>query len=94
MMTTAPFQALLNLLADPDLQHVKLCVWKVHWGVFCPFHEEVEVTVKGKTLAETIDDLGLATIRGHPDWIQLDWEAMVEVFGAGERIMKIRDMDY
>ncbi|KAI1425772.1 hypothetical protein F5Y12DRAFT_713851 [Xylaria sp. FL1777] len=94
MLATGPFQALLNLLADPDLRHVELCVWKVHWGVFCPFHGELEVTAKGKTLPETIDNHGLATIRGHPDWIQLDWKAMLEVYGTGERIMKVGDADF
>ncbi|KAJ8129723.1 hypothetical protein O1611_g3908 [Lasiodiplodia mahajangana] len=90
-MARQPFQALLNLLSDPDLQHVELCVWKVHWAVFCPFHKKLEATTKGKTPRETVDDHGLATIRGHEDWIQLDWKAMVDVFGTGERIMKIKE---
>ncbi|KAI0976787.1 hypothetical protein F4678DRAFT_124187 [Xylaria arbuscula] len=94
LLTTAPFQALLNLLADPDLRHVELCVWKVHWGVFCPFHENIGTTGKGRTLTETMDSHGLATIRGYPDWVQLDWEAMVKVFGTGERIVKVRDADF
>ncbi|KAK5632658.1 hypothetical protein RRF57_008372 [Xylaria bambusicola] len=92
LMTTVPFQALLDLLADPDLQHVELCVSKVHWNIFCPFHEKLEAAAKGKT-SETMDDHGRATIRGHPDWIQLDWQAMVEDFRTGERIIKIRDVD-
>lgn len=91
-MTTPPFQALLNLLSDPDLQHVELCVWKVHWNIFCRFHECLEIAAKGKT-SEIMDDHGLATIRGHPDWIQLDWETMVELFRTGEAVMKIRDVD-
>ncbi|KAI0804393.1 hypothetical protein GGR55DRAFT_314977 [Xylaria sp. FL0064] len=94
MMTTAPFQSLLNLLADPDLRYVELCVWKVHWNVFCAFHESVEVATKGKALTETMDDHGLATIRGHPDWIQLDWQAMVEAFRTGERIVKVKDTEF
>ncbi|KAI0517147.1 hypothetical protein F5B22DRAFT_130335 [Xylaria bambusicola] len=92
IMTTVPFQALLDLLADPDLQHVELCVWKVHWSIFCRFHENLEASTKEKT-SETVDDHGLATIRGHPDWIQLDWQAMIENFRAGERILKIKDVD-
>ncbi|KAI0410168.1 hypothetical protein F4802DRAFT_17084 [Xylaria palmicola] len=91
MMTRLPFQALLNLLADPDLQHVELCVWKVHWAVFCPFHRIVDASTKGKTPAEAIDDYGLATIRGQLDWIQLDWQAMVNMLGTGKPILKVRE---
>jgi hypothetical protein len=95
MMTRPPFQALLKLLADPDLQHVELCVWKVHWAVFCPFHKSVEeVTKKGKTLAESVDDHGLATIRGNSDWIELDWGRMVNVLGTSDRIFKIGETGF
>ncbi|KAI1358701.1 hypothetical protein F5Y08DRAFT_332892 [Xylaria arbuscula] len=93
LMTTSPFQALLNLLSDPDLHHVELCVWKVHWNIFCRFHENLEIAAKGKT-SETVDDHGLATIRGYSDWVQLDWEALVEAFRSGEPVMKIRDVDF
>ncbi|KAI0421782.1 hypothetical protein F5X98DRAFT_222853 [Xylaria grammica] len=94
MMTRLPFQALLNILADPDLRQVELCVWKVHWAIFCPFHEKLEVTAKGDTATETMDDHGLATIRGHPDWIQLDWSAMVDAFRTGNQIIKVREADF
>ncbi|KAI3324474.1 hypothetical protein HD806DRAFT_46789 [Xylariaceae sp. AK1471] len=91
MMTRRPFQALLKLLADPDLQHVELGVWKHHWAVFCPFHKEWEMPTKGNTPTELVDEHGLATIRGISDWIQLDWEKMVNVLGTSERIVKIRE---
>lgn len=91
-MARRPFQALLNLLVDPDLQHVELCVWKVHWALFCPFHKKAEATAKGKP-PEVVDDHGLATMRGHEDWIQLDRESIVNMLGTGERIMKIKEED-
>ncbi|KAI0466597.1 hypothetical protein F4859DRAFT_292309 [Xylaria cf. heliscus] len=93
MMTRLPFQALLNLLADPDLQHVELCVWKVHWAVFCQFHGKLEFVSKGKASTEVVDDHRLATIRGHSDWIQLDWEKMVDLLGTCKRIAKIKEAD-
>ncbi|KAJ2981077.1 hypothetical protein NUW58_g6779 [Xylaria curta] len=91
MMTKQPFQDLLNLLADPDLEHVQLCVWKVHWSIFCPFHSKGEIISKGNTPAEVVDVFGLATIRGHSDWIDLDWEGMVDQVGTGKRIAKINE---
>ncbi|KAI1193252.1 hypothetical protein F5X97DRAFT_45687 [Nemania serpens] len=94
MMARLPFQTLLNLLADPDLQHVELCVWKAHWAVFCPFHKNVDDISKEKIPTEAVDDHGLATIRGHEDWIQLDWETMINVLGTGKRIVKIAEPDY
>ncbi|GAP85355.1 hypothetical protein SAMD00023353_1001610 [Rosellinia necatrix] len=88
-----PFQSLLNLLADPDLLHAELCVWKVHWDIFCPFHAIAERKTKGKNSREVVDEHGLATIRGDADWVQLDWEAMVSVFGSSKRIMKVMETD-
>jgi hypothetical protein len=82
-------RALLKLLADPDLEHVELCVWRHHLAVFCPFHKEAEMMTKGNHLTESVDRFGLATIRGISDWVQLDWETMVKVLGTGERIVKI-----
>ncbi|KAI0545551.1 hypothetical protein F4679DRAFT_576084 [Xylaria curta] len=93
MMTRSPFQALLYLLADPDLQHVELCVWKVHWAIFCPFHEKLELATKGKSSTEVVGDDRLATIRGHSDWVQLDWEKMVDLLGSCTRIAKIKEVD-
>ncbi|KAI0200877.1 hypothetical protein F4808DRAFT_450597 [Astrocystis sublimbata] len=93
MMARLPFQALLSLLADPDLQHVGLFVWKAHWPVYCPFHRDLTLTNNGRPSTETVDANGLATIRGAPDWIQLDWEKMVELVGNCERIVKIEETD-
>ncbi|KAI1131803.1 hypothetical protein F5Y10DRAFT_35325 [Nemania abortiva] len=107
MMARTPFQALLTLLADPDLQHVELCVWNVHWALFCPFHKktedkktkastEGEADTEEKTTREAVDHHGLATITGGPglnDWIQLDWKRMVDVLATGERILKIKEAD-
>ncbi|KAI0397395.1 hypothetical protein F5Y17DRAFT_371548 [Xylariaceae sp. FL0594] len=88
-----PFQALLQILADPDLRHVELSVWGVHWAVFCPFHSTSEVKIKGKTPVESVDERGLATIQGFSDWIQLNWIEMVETLGKGERILKVDSSD-
>lgn len=94
VMARTPFQALFNLLSDPDLQHVEMCVWKVHWVVFCPFHDEANLATKGKPSREVIDSFGLARVEGRSDWIQIDWEAMVHKFGTNNRIMKITEPDF
>ncbi|KAI0108934.1 hypothetical protein GGR51DRAFT_114445 [Nemania sp. FL0031] len=94
MMARPPFQALLNLLSDPDLRHVELYVWRIHWAVFCPFHKEIEATTKGETPRETVDGYGLTSVTNCNEWIQLDWKAMVNMFGISERIMKIKEADY
>lgn len=36
---TSPFQALLRLLADPDLESIELSVGKIHWSIWCPYRE-------------------------------------------------------
>jgi hypothetical protein len=93
MMARTPFQALFSLLSDPDLEHVEMCVWNVHWVVFCPFHGESDLTTKGDALREVVDNHGLARARGSPGWIRLDWKAMVHKFGTNKRIMKITEPD-
>lgn len=93
MMARTPFQALFSLLSDPDLEHVEMCVWKVHWVVFCPFHGETDLTTKGEALREVLDNHGLARANSSPGWIQLDWKAMVHKFGTNKQIMKITEPD-
>jgi hypothetical protein len=36
---TSPFQALLTLMADPDLENVELWVSPAHWSIWCPYRE-------------------------------------------------------
>ncbi|KAI1331356.1 hypothetical protein F5Y16DRAFT_359733 [Xylariaceae sp. FL0255] len=94
VVTRPPFKALLELLGDPDLDNVELLVWKVHWSTFCPFHQEPKVARPSKPLVETVDDLGLATARGgNSEWIELDWQLMLNVLGTGHRIVKIDERD-
>ncbi|KAI1077380.1 hypothetical protein F5B20DRAFT_273592 [Whalleya microplaca] len=85
MVQRPPFQALLRLLADPDLQTVELTAWKVHCPVLCPFHQEVN--------SESINDDGLATL-ADASWVQLDWRAMVDVHGTGQQIMRVGERLY
>ncbi|KAI5864812.1 hypothetical protein GGS23DRAFT_464448 [Durotheca rogersii] len=87
-----PFQALLDLLADPYLEKVELSTWKAHLAVFCPFHREASSLTNRAT--ESTDDQGLATLRNGPDWIELDWRAMNEVHGTGQRIVRIGERTY
>ncbi|KAI1259932.1 hypothetical protein F5Y18DRAFT_282935 [Xylariaceae sp. FL1019] len=88
-----PFKALLKLLTDPDLHHVELLVWKVHWDAFCPFHGDADIASKTKVPSESVDGAGLATVRGSSDWIKLDWETMASSLGTGQRIVKIGERD-
>lgn len=80
LATTAPFRALLRLLGDPDLERVELLVWMVHWSMWCPFHEEM-------------DGLGSCAQkmrRSGKTWAKVDWKRMVEDWGDGNQIVKIR----
>lgn len=92
MVQRPPFQALLNLLADPYLERVDLLAWRVHLTVFCPFHMKTSSTMKKD--AESVDDQGLAILRNGPDWVELDWRALVEVYGAGQKIVRIGERSY
>ncbi|KAK9769717.1 hypothetical protein AB5N19_08345 [Seiridium cardinale] len=42
LVRTSPFQALLKLLADPDLEMVTLWVSLVHWSFWCSYHDSHE----------------------------------------------------
>ncbi|KAI1638809.1 hypothetical protein F4809DRAFT_234626 [Biscogniauxia mediterranea] len=98
LVRRSPFQALLRLLADPYLDAAELSVWKVHWAALCPFHhrhgggerkekgEEDEGEGAG---GESVNDIGLATIRDGPDWVKLDWKNMVDVLGTGQQIVTV-----
>ncbi|KAI1807028.1 hypothetical protein F4811DRAFT_507896 [Daldinia bambusicola] len=100
MVQRPPFQALLRLLADPYLEKVELLAWKVHLTVFCPFHRnailpiKTEIRTEIKTDAESIDDQGLAILRNGPDWVSLDWRAMVQMYGAGQQIVRVGERTY
>ncbi|ORY68641.1 uncharacterized protein BCR38DRAFT_335412 [Pseudomassariella vexata] len=79
LVHTLPFQSLLRLLADPDLEHVQLWVWKVHWSIWCPFHEVVGVEGSCE-----------ARMRKHGvDWCRVDWKKLVDAYGEGRRIVKV-----
>ncbi|KAI1497047.1 hypothetical protein F5X99DRAFT_42298 [Biscogniauxia marginata] len=86
LLRRPPFQSLLRLLADPYLDSVELSVWRVHWAALCPFHRQ------GEGLhGESVNDVGLATVRDGPDWVRLDWKNMVEVLGTGQQIVTVGD---
>ncbi|KAI2614851.1 hypothetical protein GGR54DRAFT_320539 [Hypoxylon sp. NC1633] len=92
MVQRPPFQALLRLLADPYLQTVQLLAWRVHLKVFCAFHQKGSPSIK--TDNESVDDQGLAILRNGPDWVQLDWKSMVEIYGMGQQIVRIGERSY
>ncbi|KAI1766641.1 hypothetical protein GGR53DRAFT_194198 [Hypoxylon sp. FL1150] len=92
MVQRPPFQALLRLLSDPYLEKVEFLAWKVHLTVFCPFHQKQHPSMKTDT--ESIDDQGLAILRNGPDWVELDWRALVEVYGTGQQIVRIGERSY
>ncbi|KAH9893037.1 hypothetical protein F4778DRAFT_306719 [Xylariomycetidae sp. FL2044] len=95
MVSRAPFQALLTLLADPDLAKVELSVWKVHWAVLCPFHrKEASGHDERVPSSEAVDDHGLATLHGGSDWVDLDWRALVETYGNVQHIVRIGERGY
>ncbi|KAI8628858.1 hypothetical protein F5Y19DRAFT_99086 [Xylariaceae sp. FL1651] len=93
MITRPPFQTLLRLLADPDLHHVELFVWKVHWNIFCSFHGNGTVTSEEKT-TESMGATCLTTGQDNSGWVSLDWQAMVDVLGTGQRILKIGERGF
>ncbi|KAH6657742.1 hypothetical protein BKA67DRAFT_532936 [Truncatella angustata] len=45
LVRTSPFQALLGLLADPDLEKVTLWASLVHWSIWCPYHDSSDATM-------------------------------------------------
>ncbi|KAI2472585.1 hypothetical protein F4781DRAFT_343949 [Annulohypoxylon bovei var. microspora] len=92
MVQRPPFQALLRLLADPYLETVKLLAWKAHLTVFCPFHGKANSSIRSDT--ESVDSQGTAILRNSPGWIELDWKAMVEVYGVGQKIVRIGERSY
>ncbi|KAI1400627.1 hypothetical protein F4819DRAFT_364182 [Hypoxylon fuscum] len=92
MVQRPPFQALLRLLADPYLETVELLAWRVHLTVFCPFHQKQYPSMK--TDIESIDDQGLAILRNGPDWVEVDWRAMIEAYGSGQQIVRIGERSY
>ncbi|KAI1103580.1 hypothetical protein F4804DRAFT_225057 [Jackrogersella minutella] len=92
MVQRPPFQALLRLLADPYLDTVKLLAWKAHLPVFCPFHPRGISSIRSDT--ESIDSQGFAILRGSSGWVELDWRAMVDVYGSGQKIMRIGERSY
>ncbi|KAI0178774.1 hypothetical protein GGR52DRAFT_272378 [Hypoxylon sp. FL1284] len=92
MVQRPPFQALLRLLSDPYLEKVEFLAWRVHLAVFCPFHQVKHKSIK--TDSESIDDQGLAILRNGPDWVELDWRALVDVYGTGQPILRIGERSY
>lgn len=79
LVYTSPFQALLKLLADPDLDKAELWVWREHWSVWCPFHEVYE----GDGLC------GHKMKLCRKDWTQVDWKSMANAGGGQGRIVKV-----
>ncbi|KAI4865027.1 hypothetical protein F4820DRAFT_313406 [Hypoxylon rubiginosum] len=92
MVHRPPFQALLRLLSDPYLEKVEFVGWRVHMSVFCPFHQRKHPSTK--TDHESVDDQGLAVLRNGPDWVELDWRALVETYGTGQPIVRIGERSY
>ncbi|XXH05672.1 hypothetical protein Hte_012107 [Hypoxylon texense] len=92
MVQRPPFQALLRLLSDPYLEKVEFLAWRVHMTVFCPFHQKKRPSTK--TDHESVDDEGFAVLRAGPDWVELDWRALVEVYGTGQPIVRIGERSY
>ncbi|KAI1844593.1 hypothetical protein JX266_009266 [Neoarthrinium moseri] len=71
LVTTSPFQTLLRLLADPDLEEAGLWVAQIHWSVWCPFHE----TYDGNHSC-------LASLRREGiEQVSVDWEKIVRELG-------------
>ncbi|CAJ2500100.1 Uu.00g029530.m01.CDS01 [Anthostomella pinea] len=89
-----PFQALLRLLSDPYLEVVELLVWKVHWAFLCPFHRKGDNLTGEGPNSESVDDLGLATVRQGPEWVPVDWKSMVASLGTGQQIVRIGERGF
>ncbi|KAI0126578.1 hypothetical protein BJ170DRAFT_629221 [Xylariales sp. AK1849] len=76
---TSPFQALLRLLADPDLERVDFLVSPFHWALWCPFHEPLE----------GIGSCGSKLMQRENQYARVDWRQMVEAWGGGVQIAKV-----
>ncbi|KAI0007640.1 hypothetical protein F4779DRAFT_497334 [Xylariaceae sp. FL0662B] len=85
MVKRPPFQALLRLLADPDLETVELLTWWAHCPALCPFHSNGS--------SESVSEDGSATL-SDASWIQLDWRAMVDAHGTGQQIVRVGQRFY
>lgn len=77
VVKTTPFQALLQLLADPDLEQVTLWVSLVHWSLWCPYHGTIEKHAK------------LDLDRHKEGGVSIDWRRLVEDFSDGNSITKV-----
>ncbi|KAH8682459.1 hypothetical protein BX600DRAFT_45073 [Xylariales sp. PMI_506] len=80
LVITSPFQALLRLLTDPDLERVELWVSPIHLTVWCPFHEP---TARHGTRRQGLK-------QHEVEWIKVDWRRVVEAWRDGNQIIKVR----
>ncbi|ETS81954.1 hypothetical protein PFICI_06956 [Pestalotiopsis fici W106-1] len=75
VVKTTPFQALLQLLVDPDLEQVTLWVSLIHWSLWCPYHSTIKKHAK---------------LDSYKDGVSIDWRRLVEDFSDGSSITKVQ----
>jgi len=73
IISSRPFRGLVRLLADPDLERAAVRVERVHWSLWCPFHERCarERTVMEGVFAETREE-----------WLSVDVDKLVAAYGG------------
>lgn len=79
---SSPWQVLLRVMGDPDLEKVELWLSREHWSVWCAYHE---FQPGDGSCNENMKQKGL-------DWVQVDWKRLTRPYGAGRQITKVGDM--
>ncbi|KAK8075216.1 hypothetical protein PG997_009879 [Apiospora hydei] len=77
---TPPFQRLLSLVADPDLEKVEICIAGVHLRFWCAFHEESRQDCPCSE----------REMRANAQrWLKVDWKRLVTTYGNVQKILRI-----
>lgn len=77
---TPPFQRLLSLVADPDLEQVEICIAGVHLRFWCSFHEENRQDCPCSEREMRVNA---------QRWLKVDWKRLVKTYGNVQEILRI-----
>ncbi|RYO87289.1 hypothetical protein DL764_008877 [Monosporascus ibericus] len=100
LMRSPPYRALFALLGDPDLETVELWVSRRHFYFWCPFHYHCGESRGGdageKAALCLARSPSLDNLKEGVDvpWVRLDWKAMADAFGSGQKIVRVGERSY
>ncbi|RYP69819.1 hypothetical protein DL769_005171 [Monosporascus sp. CRB-8-3] len=95
LMRSPPYRALFALLSDPDLETVELWASRRHFYFWCPFHHYCgesrggEAWGKGALCLARGPSVGNLKEGTDVPWVRLDWRAMVDAFGSGQKVVRV-----